>query len=58
MCIWCSTNVEYVVFFIDDATYMLDMQCYVHMLLRACCTCGDMYIWCGVHDFTSGVVCM
>ena len=38
--------------------YMLDMQCYVHVVLHAYCTCGAMYIWCDVHDCTSGVVCM
>ena len=43
---------------IDDAMYMLDMQCYVHVALRARCTCIAMYIWCGMHDCTSGVVCM
>ena len=42
----------------DDAMYMLDMQCYVHVVLRACCTCAVVYIWCCVHDCTSGVVCM
>ena len=41
-----------------DAMYMLEMQCYVQVVLCACCTSGVMYIWCGVHDCTSGVVCM
>lgn len=40
----------------DDAMYMLDMQCYVQMVLRTCCTCGTMYILCCLHDYTSGVV--
>jgi len=35
--------------------YMLYMQCYVHMALCECCTYGAMYIWCCVHDYTSGV---
>jgi len=42
----------------DDDMYMLDMQCYVHVVLRACCTCGVVYIWCCVHDSISGVACM
>jgi len=42
----------------DDVMYMLDMQCYVHVVLFVSCTCDAMYIWCGVHDCTSGVVCM
>jgi len=42
----------------DDAMYMMDMQCYAHMVLRACCTCGAMYIWCCVHDCTSGTMSM
>ena len=41
-----------------DAMYMLDMQCYIHVVLRACCTCGVMYIWCCVRDCTSGVLSM
>jgi len=41
---------------IDGVMYMLDMQFYVHVVLPSCCTCGAMYIWCGVHDFESGVV--
>jgi len=42
----------------DDAMYMLDTQCYVHAVLRACCTYCVMYIWWCVHDCTSGVVSM
>ena len=38
--------------------YLLYMQCYVHMVLCACCTCGVMYIWCCVNDNTSAVVGM
>jgi len=38
--------------------YMLYIQCYVRMVLCACCTIGNMYIWCCVHDCTSGVAYM
>ena len=58
LCIWCFAHVRYAVLWIDDAMYMLDMQCYVHVLLHACFTCGAMYIWCCVHDCTSDDVCM
>jgi len=37
---------------------MLDMQCYVNVVLRACCTCGAMYVWCCVYNCISGVVCI
>ena len=36
--------------------YMLYMQCYVHMVLCACCTCGAMYI-CGVCMILHVVLC-
>lgn len=38
--------------------YMLYMQCYVQMALFTCCICSAMYIWCCVHNYTSGVVRM
>jgi len=38
--------------------YMLYMQCCVHMVLCACSTYGAMYIWCCVHDCTSGALSM
>ena len=56
MCIWCYAHVRYVVLCTDDDMYMLDMKCYVQVVLRACCSCGAMYIWCSVHDCPSGVV--
>ena len=48
---------------IDDAMYMLDIHCYVHVVSRACCTYGSMYIWCCVNVvhmvlYTYGFVCM
>ena len=57
--------ITYAVLDIDGVMYMLDMQCYVPLVLRACCIGGVRYIWCCVHDysssvlymFTSGVVC-
>ena len=49
VCIWFFVHVGYAVLCIDDAMYMLDMQCYVHVVFHACCTCGVMYIWCCVH---------
>ena len=55
---WCYVQVVSVVLCTDDAMYMLDMQCYVPVVLHACCAGGARYIWCGVHDCTSGVVCM
>ena len=51
-------HVGYVVLCTVDVMYMLDMQCYVHVMLRACFTCGAMYIWCCVHDCTSGAMSM
>jgi len=36
--------------------YMLYIQCYVLMVLFACCTYGVMPIWCCFHDCTSSVV--
>jgi len=56
--IWCSAHVGHVVLCTDDIMYMLDMQCYVNVVLCACRTCGVIFIWWCVHDFTSGVVCM
>jgi len=50
--------VGYAVMCTDDVMYMLDMQCYVHVVLHACCTHGSMYIMCCVHNCTSGVVSM
>lgn len=32
--------------------------CYMHFVHMVLGTCGAMYIWCGVHDCMSGVVCM
>ena len=49
MCIWCYAHVEYAVLCTDDAMYMLDMECYVQVVLRACST----LLLC-----TYGVVCM
>jgi len=40
VCIWCSVHVGYVELCMDDAMYVLDMQCNVHVVLRACCTYG------------------
>lgn len=37
---------------------MLYMQCYVHMVLSTYSTCSAMYIWCCVHDCTSGAMSM
>lgn len=51
-------HVGYVVLCTQGAMYMLYMQCYVHMVLCACYTYVVMYIWCCVHDYTSGVVRM
>ena len=50
--------VGYAVMCIDDAMYMLGMQCYVQVVLHAFCTYGAMYIWCCVHDCKSVVVSM
>jgi len=58
VCIRCSVHVGYAVLSTNNAMYMLGMQCYVQVVLRACCTCGAMYICCGVHDCMSGVMCM
>jgi len=41
-----------------DAMYNMYMQFYLHMALCACCTSCIMYIYCCVHDYTCGVVCM
>ena len=29
---------------VDDAMYMLDIQCYEHMVFYACCTYGVVYM--------------
>ena len=50
VCIWCCAHVGYAVLCIYDTMYMLDMQCYVHMVFYAFCTYGYLYIWCCVHD--------
>ena len=57
-CVWCCAHVGYAVLSTDVVMYMLEMQCYVQVVLCEFCTCGAMYIWCGVHDCTNGVVCM
>jgi len=49
VCIWYYVHVGYAVLCIYDAMYMLDMQCYVQVVLRACGT----FLLC-----TYGVVCM
>jgi len=56
VCILCCAHVGYAMLHTYGAMYMLYMQCYVHMVLCACCTCGSMHIWCCVHDCTSGAV--
>jgi len=47
MCFICCTyDVGYAVLCTYRSMYMLYMQCYVHIVLHACCTCGAMYICC------------
>ena len=40
VCIWYYVHVAYAVLCTNDAMYILDMQCYVHVVLCACCTYG------------------
>lgn len=47
---WCYVHVGYAMLCTDDAMYMLEIQCYVQVMLHICFTCGAMYIWCGVQD--------
>lgn len=49
VCIWCYAHVGYGVLCTDDAIYVLDVKCYVQVVLRACGT----LVLC-----TYGVVCM
>jgi len=58
VCIWCPVHDGYAVSCTDNAMYMLGMQCYVQVVLCACCTCDVTYTWCGLHDCMSGDVCM
>ena len=56
-------NITYVVLGINGVMYMLDMQCYVHIVLCACWICSVVYRGCYVHVVyvvlcTYGVVCM
>ena len=69
-CWICS--VVYILYYAHDGyevlcayvvVHMLDMRCYIHMVLCTCCICNDMYIWCRVHVVhvmlcTYGGVCM
>ena len=66
LCTWwyikCCANISYAVLSIDGAMYMMDVQCYVHMMC-ACWICSVVYVGCYVHVVypvlcTYGVVCM
>lgn len=35
LCVWCCVYIAYAMLDIDGVMYMLDMQCYVHIVLCA-----------------------
>ena len=45
----CCVYIAYAVLGIDGAMYMLDMWCYVRIVLCTCWICGVVCIWCYAH---------